>query len=345
MAHPACRRAINRRVSGSEHEWPLDWFRRITNPAVFDRGLSWGCGLGAFERAAIRGGLVREIDGFDLSPASVEEAQAAAEKDGIAGIRYRVGDFNDPQLEERRYDIVFFHASLHHVSALERLFEQLAFALKPRGGIYLDEYIGPSRTNWTAEHLQLAQAALDMIPTSAKLRTKLEPPIEVNDPSEAVRSDEIPRFVGELFDILEWRPYGGQITDLVMPCVTLEWAASDEGCRMIQAMLDIEDWQLRALPSSNHHAVAYGRLKELTSTARPEIGPASAGGNVPARWQSCSSGTARKRLQISQSTESPSRRPQACLAIRWPESSSTSIIRRRKNVKSFWEPPRMAGSW
>jgi SAM-dependent methyltransferase len=262
MAHPACRRAINRRVSGSEHEWPLDWFRRITKPAVFERGLSWGCGLGAFERSAIRSGLVGEIDGFDLSPASLEEAREAAEKEGISGIRYRLGDFNDPHLEPRRYDIVFFHASLHHVSALERLFQRLAVALKPGGWIYIDEYVGPSRTSWSAEHLRLAQAALDMIPPGAKLRARLEPPIEVNDPSEAVRSDEISKFVGEFFDVTEWRPYGGQITDLVMPCVTLEWAASEEGFRLIQAMLDIEDWQLGALPSANHHAVAYGRLKK-----------------------------------------------------------------------------------
>ena len=29
MAHPLCRQAINRRVSGSPHEWPLDWFKRV----------------------------------------------------------------------------------------------------------------------------------------------------------------------------------------------------------------------------------------------------------------------------------------------------------------------------
>ena len=133
----------------------------------------------------------------------------------------------------------------------------------------MDEYIGPSRPNWAIDHLQLAQAVLDMIPAGAKLRTKLEPPIEVNDPSEAVRSDEIPRFVGDFFDIIEWRPYGGQITDLVMPCVTQEWAASEEGSRFVRGMLAIEDWQLAALPSSNHHAVAYGRLKSASRLAIP----------------------------------------------------------------------------
>jgi len=227
----------------------------------FGRGLSWGCGLGAFERNAIRIGLVEQIDAFDVSAASLEEARRAAAEEGLAGIAYALGNFDDPVLEAGRYDIVFFHASLHHVSELERLFRRLALALKPRGWIYVDEYVGPSRTHWSPKALVLAQAVLDMVPDEGKLRAKLEPPIEVNDPSEAVRSDEIPRFLTDFFDILNFRPYGGQVTDLVMPCVSASWAASNEGSKWIQAMLDIEDWQLSALPCENHHLVAYGRLK------------------------------------------------------------------------------------
>ena len=47
MAHPLCRRAINRRISGNIHEWPLDWFKRVHATKAFGRGASWGCGLGA----------------------------------------------------------------------------------------------------------------------------------------------------------------------------------------------------------------------------------------------------------------------------------------------------------
>jgi SAM-dependent methyltransferase len=276
MAHPLCRRAINRRVSGSEDEWPLDWFARIIRGRQFGRGLSWGCGLGAFERAAIRAGIVTEIDAFDVSAASLEEAGKAAAGEGVAGIRYGLGNFNDPRLQPSLYDIVFFHASLHHVAALERLFHRLANALKPRGWIYIDEYVGPSRSHWSPSDLKLAQAVLDMIPAEFKLRSRLEAPIEVNDPSEAVRSDEIPRFLLEFFDILEWRPYGGQITDLVMPCVSSEWAASEEGSKFIRSMLDIEDWELAAIPSSNHHLVAFGRLKGRAGSASPFFLEASA---------------------------------------------------------------------
>ena len=101
MAHPLCRQAINRRVTGDPNVWPLDCFKHIFAATPFDRGISWGCGLGAFERGAIRIGVVREIDGFDISPASLEDAKREALKEGIEGIHYRLGDFDDPDLQSR----------------------------------------------------------------------------------------------------------------------------------------------------------------------------------------------------------------------------------------------------
>ncbi len=261
MAHPLCREAINRRVSGSPHVWPLDWFRGVLQGVPFDRGLSWGCGLGAFERSAIRCGIVREIDAFDISPASLEDARREAEREGISGIRYRVGSFDDPHLEPNRYDVVFFHASLHHVARLERLFRRLSEALKPAGAIYVDEYIGPSRDGWSDDEMRLARAVLEMIPRDARIREHLAYPIERDDPSEAIRSAEIPRFLHEFFEISQWRPYGGQVVDLVMPCVAREWAISAEGHRYVAAMLEIEEAELQRVPSRTHHVVVYGRRK------------------------------------------------------------------------------------
>ncbi len=269
MAHPLCRQAINRRISGSPHEWPLDWFHRVIGGRVFDRGVSWGCGLGAFERAAIRMGLVKEIDAFDISAASLEDARNEADKEGLKGIHYGIGNFDDPELEPRRYDIVFFHASLHHVSALERLFRRLIRALRPGGLVYVDEYVGPSRADWTVSHLQLAQGVLEMIPPEARLKSTIDIPIEVHDPSEAIRSSEIPKFLRDFLRIDAWRPYGGQVVDLVMPCVSAEWAESPEGLRFVAAMLEIEDYELRLDPARSHYLVAYGTLRSALELARP----------------------------------------------------------------------------
>ena len=268
MAHPACRAAINRRVTGNPHEWPLGWFKRVYVPKPFEHGVSWGCGLGPLERALIRDQIVNEIDAFDISPASLKDARNEAAREGLIGINYDIGDFNDPHLDGGRYDIAFFHQSLHHVSALERLFRRLVLALRPGALVYVDEYVGPSRHEWRDEDLRLAQAILDMLPAEAKLGRRVELPIEPNDTSEAIRSSEIEAFLRSFLDILAWRPYGGQVVDLVLPLVRHDWAHSEAGAQHLQAMMNVEEYELMTRPASNHHVVAVGRIKPLRRLGR-----------------------------------------------------------------------------
>ena len=269
MAHPLCRRAINRRVSGSPHEWPLDWFKRVHAAVPFRRGITWGCGLGAFERAVIRSGIVARIDAFDVSEASLADARRLADGEGLDGITYGPGNFDDPQIPRSTYDVAFFHASLHHVSALERLFRRLTLALRRGGAIYVDEYIGPSRFDWSADKLRLAQELLDAVPAEGKLSGTVLLPIQHDDPSEAFRSSEISGFLRTFVDLREWRPYGGQLVDLIMPNVRREWTETPEGCAFVAKWLDIEDEQIREDPESSHHVVAYGTVKPPYRLLRP----------------------------------------------------------------------------
>ncbi|MFN2384890.1 MAG: class I SAM-dependent methyltransferase [Thermoanaerobaculia bacterium] len=262
MAYPACRAAINRRVTGSAEEWPLDWLRRVHARVPFARGLSWGCGTGAFERSAVRAGIVSTVDGYDISEASLAEARRGAEEEGLSGIRYLPGDFDDPRLPRNAYDAVFFHQSLHHVSRLERLFEAVAGALVANGALYADEYVGPSRNRWKPEHVRRAQELLDRLPVRAKIPRRIDLPIEEHDPSEAARSGEIPSFLRDYFDPVEWKPYGGQIVSLVFPYLRPAWMQSEAGRAAVADMLRVEDEELRADPSTTYYLVAFGRLRQ-----------------------------------------------------------------------------------
>ena len=281
MAHPLCRQAINRRISGSIHEWPLDWFRRVHVSRPFERGVSWGCGLGAFERVAIRTGIVREIDAFDVSAKSLEDARREAEREGVAGIAYGEGNFDDPRLSPGRYDVVFFHASLHHVRRLERLFRRLRRALPPAGSVYVDEYVGPSRGEWNARRLETAQRFLDAIPDSVKIERRIGLPIERDDPSEAIRSGELVSFLRQHFEMVEWRPYGGQLAALVFPNLQKEWTESPEGLASVAEMMELEDEQLVRDPASTFYVVAYGRIRP----APEPIGAAGRLRRLAGRWR------------------------------------------------------------
>jgi SAM-dependent methyltransferase len=271
MAHPLCRQAINRRISGNPNEWPLDWFKRVYAPAPYRFGISWGCGLGPFERAAVRIGLAESIEAFDISEKSLEDARREAGREKVSGIDYRLGDFDDPVIVGGRYDVAFFHASLHHVSRLERLFRRLALGLREGGVVYVEEFVGPSRREWRRRMMWEAQEVLDEFPASAKIRSIIDLPIQQDDPSEGVRSGEIRDFLRRYLDVFAWRPYGGQLAGLVFPCLSREWAESPEAAPFIGRLLEREDAQIAENPESSHHLVAAGRFKPLPRLAVPML--------------------------------------------------------------------------
>jgi len=199
----------------------LDWFASWLDGRTFRRGLSIGCGSGSLERDLLARGLCEEMDAFDGSTESLRIAQEEADKSGFATrIHYTRADFNEPQLPANTYDAVFAHQSLHHVRKLEKLFRAVLRALKPDGVLYLDEYVGPSREQWNATTFAAHRAVFDMIPDAQRLVSVLPMPIEVEDPSEAIRSDEILRELRVGFEIVERRDYGGNLLAPIFPYVT-----------------------------------------------------------------------------------------------------------------------------
>lgn len=70
------------------------------------RCLSLGCGRGQVERewAARRAFLA--CDAYDISPASIADAVAAANADGCTSIHFAVADINQIELPPQTYDAV-----------------------------------------------------------------------------------------------------------------------------------------------------------------------------------------------------------------------------------------------
>jgi hypothetical protein len=93
-------------------------------------------------------------------------------------------------------------------------------ALKPGGYFFLDEFIGPSRFQWTDVQLDSMNDGLDRLPKELrrrisdrkkfKERVVRETVQEViaSDPSEAIRSSEIVPLLGQQFEILETKGFG-----------------------------------------------------------------------------------------------------------------------------------------
>jgi len=240
-AQPLVRRAINRRVTGDPNRWPMEWFAQKFAPEPLPLGLSIGCGTGLLERDALAKGICERLAGVDFSAEAIAEARRGAEEAGFARrLEYRVGDINALHLPAERFDIVFFHGSLHHVHQVEHVLGQVRAALKPGGLLYLDEYMGPSRSEWTDANWGFARSAFDALPPELKNRPALAIPLPMDDPSESVRSSAILPCVRRLFDVREDRPYGGNILWFVFPCLDVARLREDE-TGALSGLISLED--------------------------------------------------------------------------------------------------------
>jgi len=228
-AQPLVRRAINRRVTGDPNRWPMEWFAAKYAREPLTRGLSVGCGAGLLERDVLSKGICRFLEGVDFSAESIGQARRGAEEAGLSRLlQYRIEDINAIELPAARYDVVFFHGSLHHVRSVERVLSQVLRALRPGGLLYLDEYMGPSRSEWTDAAWAFAKSAFEALPEELKNRRSLMIPLPMDDPLESVRSSAIRPETHRLFRVLEERLYGGNILWFVFPCLDMQRLREDE---------------------------------------------------------------------------------------------------------------------
>ena len=187
------------------------------------RALTLGSGVGELERGLCQYGFARFHEGLDLSDEAVRIATEKAELGDLGHLRYRTADLNTVTLDRASYDVIFGVSSIHHVQNLEHLFEQVRQALKPGGYFFLDEFIGPSRFQWTQAQLDIMNDQLQQLPKhlrrlvsdqskfKERVVRKTLAYVIAADPSEAVRSSEIVPLLTEHFRILEIKGYGGAI--------------------------------------------------------------------------------------------------------------------------------------
>ncbi|HEX2060805.1 MAG TPA: class I SAM-dependent methyltransferase [Thermoanaerobaculia bacterium] len=268
MAHPAIQAYINIAFSGSPSIGKFETFLAFLHGRTFARGLSVGCGTGGLERALLAHGVCEQIDAFDGSPESLRIAREEAAKAGAADrVHYFAADFNEPRLPPAAYDIVFVNQAMHHVAKLEKLYRAILRTLKPDGLLYLDEYIGPSRHDWTDDNFARHRAVYDALPTRVRLEPVLPFPIQVDDPSEAIRSSEIIAKLQVGFDVIARVDYGGTLLAPLYPFIEPEDA-------VVERLIEIErEWLRNGAPSYYTTLVAKPKEPRFLASARYFVVP------------------------------------------------------------------------
>ncbi|MDP9191843.1 MAG: class I SAM-dependent methyltransferase [Acidobacteriota bacterium] len=244
MANTAVLMHLNERATGDPaRNWLSSWAHRWF---VGDdlRVLVLGCGEGWLERAVVGWPFVARIDAVDFAEHAVARAREAGRLQEVtaAKIQYGVVDLNRDELEPNAYDVVVAHSVLHHVENLEHAYAQIERCMRADATLVVSEYVGPNRFQYGDDVLSMINALLRALPEELRrpFEERARPTVEemiANDPTEAVRSEELVAFTERFFDVRERKNIGGTILQHLLYDIVHNFRFDDPRERSLLEML------------------------------------------------------------------------------------------------------------
>jgi 2-polyprenyl-3-methyl-5-hydroxy-6-metoxy-1,4-benzoquinol methylase len=225
------------------------------------RALSLGCGSGGREMAWAQTGAFEQITGVDLAPESIRFATEQAKAAGLDGVlNFRAADFREVLHAGEQYDVVLGLHSLHHFDHLDETIRLIASLLRDGGLLVVDEFVGPTKFQWSAGQLRAADALLAELPAErrtehdGRVKRRVTRPsllsMRLDDPSEAVEAGDLLPALRRWFDIAEERPYGGTVLHITFSGIAQNFLDDDaETARLLEQCFVAED---KALPELGH---------------------------------------------------------------------------------------------
>ena len=156
---------------------------------------------------------------------------------------------------------------MHHIENLDFCFRNIRRSLKAGGLLWLNDYVGPNRFQWSDTQMRLAHELLAMVPARWRLRDRVTQfdaeGMRNLDPSEAVAPQHIPAALEAHFEIVRSWPRGGTLLAPIFGsgCLDSAMAASEEGAAVLSAMFKAEHDLIEAgvLPCDTRLYVAKAR--------------------------------------------------------------------------------------
>lgn len=217
---------------------------RYSVPDARWHALSPGCGTGRKELAWVAAGGIALLEGYDISKKRIAEAGRLAASAGMtSSTRFTATDVRTLDLPPASFDLVILDDALHHIAPLAPFLRKIHSWLRPGGLLVVNEFVGPSRFQWTDRQIELANRMLDGMPARFRIRPDgtPRPPVYrpgtlamlMYDPSEAVDSASILPLVREHFDIAEEKMCGGALLHLVFKDIAHHFLHPDDAALAI----------------------------------------------------------------------------------------------------------------
>ena len=255
------RRHINQMVSGERFEGTGEGLVHVLKDRlegrILKRGVSVGCGFGNKEMRFIRLGMVKHFDLFELSESRIEKGRMIAENLGVADQVQFHRENAFEVVEKESVDLVHWNNSLHHMLDVRHAVEWSRRVLVHEGNFFMDDFVGPSRFQWSDRALAVATGVRALLHRSY-LRNPHSPPTEIqylpiqiarpsarriarDDPSEAAESDQILAAVLEFFPAAEIQRTGGLVYHLALSNVLQNFNEDDpDDIALLRVLLELD---------------------------------------------------------------------------------------------------------
>jgi len=239
------------------------------------RLISLGSGSSHHEIELAKYSNFEEIICVDIASSRLLEAEAKAEKLNLKNIKFVCADVNNYNIPEEYFDIVFFHASLHHFDNIEKFVKTtIKNILKTNGLLIINEYVGATRLQFPKEQISKINEALKIIPKEYKTRYKSNIlksryygsgliRMKVADPSECIDSANILPSIHSNFQTIIEKPYGGNILMSVLKDISHHFIDLDsQKNKILEELFLLEDEYI-----ANHSSdFIFGIYQKLSPT-------------------------------------------------------------------------------
>jgi SAM-dependent methyltransferase len=221
---PIARAAINRRITGDPELGPETYFARRHGPAIVaPHALSLRASDAKLELALVEAGACERLTGIDDAQSRVDFAAGRVPEPLREQVRFQLGTIEQFRAEEPLGAAVC-RSYLHRRADLEAVLDRIAALLAPGGLVFVEDFVGPARFQWTDAQLEAINRLLaglpeellaDLAASDGRRKRSVERPNVdawiASNPHEAVRSDEIVPLLDERFERVEVCAYGGAV--------------------------------------------------------------------------------------------------------------------------------------
>jgi hypothetical protein len=221
---PVARASINRRITGDPETAPETYFARRHGPLVpAPLALSLRASDAKLEIALVESGPCERLIGLHEDLVPVEFANGRVPEPLREQISFRQGDMAWWDAPEP-LGAVIARSVLHRRADLDSVLDRVESMLASGGLLFVDEYVGPARAQWSDIQLEAINRLLARLPDELlveltseerQLKRSVGRPdadaVAAASPHEMACSDRILACLDERFERIEVNLYGGAV--------------------------------------------------------------------------------------------------------------------------------------